>query len=314
MNTTTFLVSLLKDSNTSIIINQSWFILVDILALICIILAILMSLLFLCIVLTDKTCHTVPMILITNSCFSGFSLTLILFWVTIFTLYNDLQQIYYQDLFCNFRGYMGYVTCFATMYSYFLQAIHSYLIVIYPTRLFWQSAKFQFLLIILTWIAAFIYACPQIATNAIKYSVDDQICQLPLHLSFLTVYNPLFVYIIPINGIVFIYLKLIRYVKEMNKRVTLVNRLLRAKKELKMVFRIVILISIFLILGIPYTIFVFMGYFTSPPKYHFRIALTFIEISLVFVMIALFKFTDPVRTSIMKRINRQPNVVVATII
>ncbi|CAF3962223.1 unnamed protein product, partial [Adineta steineri] len=143
-----------------------------------------MSLLFLCIVLTDKTCHTVPMILITNSCFAGFSFTLILFWVTIFTLHNDLQQIYYQDLFCNFRGYMGYVTCFATMYSYFLQAIHSYLIVIYPTRLFWQSAKFQFSLIILTWIAAFIYACPQIATNAIKYSVDDQICQLPLHLSF----------------------------------------------------------------------------------------------------------------------------------
>ncbi|CAF1147694.1 unnamed protein product [Adineta steineri] len=221
-----------------------------------------MSLLFLFIVLTDKTCHTVPMILITNSCFAGFSFTLILFWVTIFTLHNDLQQIYYQDLFCNFRGYMGYVTCFATMYSYFLQAIHSYLIVIYPTP----------------------------------------------------VYNPLFVYIIPINGIIFIYLKLIRYVKEMNKRVTLVNKLLRAQRELKMVSRIVILTSIFLILGIPYTIFVFMGYFTSPPKYHFRIALTFIEISLVFVMIALFQFTDPIRTSIMKRINRQPNVVVATII
>ncbi|CAF4074128.1 unnamed protein product [Adineta steineri] len=100
----------------------------------------------------------------------------------------------------------------------------------------------------------------------------------------------------------------------MNKRVTLVNKLLRAQRELKMVSRIVILTSIFLILGIPYTIFVFMGYFTSPPKYHFRIALTFIEISLVFVMIALFQFTDPIRTSIMKRINRQPNVVVATII
>ncbi|CAF1370932.1 unnamed protein product [Adineta steineri] len=100
----------------------------------------------------------------------------------------------------------------------------------------------------------------------------------------------------------------------MNKRATLVNTLVRAKKELKMVFRIVILILIFLILVIPYTIFLFMGFFTSPPKYHFRIAATFIEISTVFVMIALFKFTDPVRTSTMKRINRRPNVVVATMI
>ncbi|CAF1444667.1 unnamed protein product, partial [Adineta steineri] len=126
-----------------------------------------MSLVFLFIVLTDKTCHTVPMILVTNSCFVGISFTFILFWMIMFTLYNDLQQIYYQDLFCNFR--------------------------------------------------------------------------------------------------------------EMNKHVTLVNRLLRAKKELKMVFRIVILISICLILGIPYTIFVLMRFFTLPPEYHFRIAVTFIE-------------------------------------
>ncbi|CAF0788133.1 unnamed protein product [Adineta steineri] len=159
----------------------------------------------------------------------------------------------------------------------------------------------------LTWMAAFIFACSHIATNAIKYSVDDQICQLPIHLSFLSVYNPFCIYIIPINGIEFIYLKLIRYVKEMNKRATIVNILLRAKKELKMVFRVVILISVFLI-------FVFMRFMTSPPKYHFRIALTLIEISLVFVMIVLFKFTDPVRTSIMKRINRRLDIVVATII
>ncbi|CAF0748174.1 unnamed protein product [Adineta steineri] len=114
---------------------------------------------------------------------------------------------------------------------------------------------------------------------------------------FLAVCNVFCTYIIPINGIEFIYLKLIRLIKEMNKRATLVNILLRGKKELKMVFRLVILISIFLI-------FVFIGIFTTPSKYHFRIALTFIAISTVFVMIALFQFIDSVRTSIMKRINR----------
>ncbi|CAF1213942.1 unnamed protein product [Adineta steineri] len=104
-------------------------------------------------------------------------------------------------------------------------------------------------------MAAFIFASPQIATNALKYFVDDQICQLPLHFSLLAVYNLFCIYIIPINGIVFIYLKLIRYVTEMNKCVTLVNILLRAKKQLKVVFRIFILVSIFLTLGVPYTIF-----------------------------------------------------------
>ncbi|CAF1026207.1 unnamed protein product [Adineta steineri] len=159
---------------------------------------------------------------------------------------------------------------------------------------------------------AFICACPHIATNEIKYLVNDQICQMLNHLSIVTVYNIVYIYIIPINSIVFIYWKLIQYVREMNKRVTLVNTLLRAQRELKMVYRIVILVSILLILGVPYTIFVCMGFFTLSPKYDFRIAYAFVEISLVFVMIALFKFTEPVRTSILKRINRRPNAIVAT--
>ncbi|CAF1144643.1 unnamed protein product [Adineta steineri] len=79
-----------------------------------------------------------------------------------------------------------------------------------------------------------------------------------------------------------------------------------------MVYRIVILVSILLTLSVPCTIFVFMGFFTLPPKYDFRIAYAFVEISLVFVMIALCEFTEPVRTSILKRINRRPNAIVAT--
>jgi hypothetical protein len=99
----------------------------------------------------------------------------------------------------------------------------------------------------------------------------------------------------------------------MSKRVTPANTLSRAQRELKMVYRIVILVSILLGLGLPYAIFVFMGLFNRAPKYDFRIAYTFIDVSLVFVMIALFQFTDPVKTSLMKKINRRPNTVVATV-
>ncbi|CAF0736388.1 unnamed protein product [Adineta steineri] len=63
--------------------------------------------------------------------------------------------------------------------------------------------------------------------------------------------------------------------------------------------------------GLTYAIFVFMGFFTQPPKYHFRIAYIFINVSLVFILITLFKFTDPIKTSLMKITNRRPNVVIA---
>jgi hypothetical protein len=106
---------------------------------------------------------------------------------------------------------------------------------------------------------------------------------------------------------------LIRYVKEMNKRVTVANTLSRAKRELHMVRRIVILVSIELTLGIPYTIFLLMGFISQPPKYSIRIAFTFVDVSLLFVMITLFQFTDPIKTIVMKKMNQRPNTVVAAI-
>jgi hypothetical protein len=112
----------------------------------------------------------------------------------------------------------------------------------------------------------------------------------------------------------FIYLKLVRYVHRISRRVTLVNILSRAERDLKMVQRIVIIVTILITLGFPYALFVFISFFISPPKYHFRIAYIFVDVSLAFMMIALFQFTDSLKTSIMKRINGQSNMILPTII
>ncbi|CAF0948409.1 unnamed protein product [Adineta steineri] len=313
MNTITQFVSLPKDLNSTLINTESWFIPIDILLLICLFLAILLALLFLFIILIDKTCHTIPMMFVANSCFACLSLTIIMFWTTIFTLQNDLKQISYEDSSCVFRGYMIYVTGGELFYAYLLQATYSYMTVVYHTRLFWQSAKFQLVIICLIWVSVFICILPHLLTHEIKYQVNDQICQMVLHLSVVAVYNIFYVYIIPMSGIMFIYLKLVRYVKEMNQHITPVNTLVRAQRELKMVYRIIILLLILFTMGVPFTIFNFMGFITDPPKYHLRIAYIFVRISLMFVMIVLFKFTDPVKNSIMKKITRRSNTVVAII-
>jgi hypothetical protein len=96
----------------------------------------------------------------------------------------------------------------------------------------------------------------------------------------------------------------------MSKRITPVNTLSRAKRELKMVQRTVKLINILITVDFPYTLFLFMSFFDSAPKYHFRIAFLFMDIALVFVIITLSLFTDPVKASVMKIINVQPNMVV----
>ncbi|CAF0820055.1 unnamed protein product [Adineta steineri] len=312
MNASIVLLDTLKDSNLTMINNQAWFISIDILLIICLTLAIILALIFLFIILIDSSCQAVPMILITNSCFSGLSFTLAIFWSAVITFYNDLNQIQYHDPTCIIRGYFIYVTCTALCWSYFLQAIYRYIIVVYSNRLSWQSKQRQVFLICLSWIFVFLYAVPVLLKGDIRYEVDDQICQMPHHLSIVTIYINLYFYLLPVGGIISIYVKLVLYVKEKSKNVTPANNLFRAQRELKMVHRIVILISILLSLGIPYASFLFTGFFTTPPQYHYRIAYTFVDISLVFVIITLFKCTDPIKLAIRNIRNQRTNTTAAT--
>jgi hypothetical protein len=67
----------------------------------------------------------------------------------------------------------------------------------------------------------------------------------------------------------------------MNKCVTAVNALFRARRELKMARRVVILVMIL------FTTMVFISFFTAPPIYYFRIAYAFINLSLALVTISV---------------------------
>ena len=109
-----------------------------------------------------------------------------------------------------------------------------------------------------------------------------------------------------------IYFKLVRYVHDMSKRITPANTLVRAQRELKMVRRTVILVMILFISGVPYSSFIFLSFANRAPQYHFRIAYVFVNGSMLFVMIALFQFTDPFKESIKKIIYGRPNTVLPT--
>ncbi|CAF1518263.1 unnamed protein product [Rotaria sordida] len=299
--------------NNSLITNfESWFIPIDILTIVCIILSVILAMILLLIIIFDKTCHTVPMMLVANSCFAGIVFGFLIFSIRLFTLENDLKRIAYKDFLCSFRGYFGYGICSIQNCSYLLQSIYRFVSVVYPTRLFYQSARFQLFLICLTWIFGFLYPIAFLFTGEIVYNVDNQICQLALQLSFSIIYMASCAYIIPVSMTMFIYLKLVRYIHQMSKHVIPMNRLLRAQRELKMVRRLFILVTILFILCFPYAMFIFMSFFWSIPKYHFRISYVFIDVSYVFVIIALLQFTDPLKTPILRRINRRPNMAVAT--
>ncbi|CAF4004941.1 unnamed protein product [Adineta steineri] len=298
------------DNNSSTITIESWFIPLDILMIICLIFVIIPVLIFLLIILIDRTCHTVPMMLVANSCLAQFILGSDRLVITLSALNNDLKQIQYQNSFCIVGGYLTYVSCAVLNYSFLLQALHRYIIVVYPSRLFWQRLQNQAYLIGLSWIYAFIFPVAFIFTGDITYNVDNQICQIPLRLSVQLNFVAFSVYILPIVSTLLIYWRLVRYVNEMNRRSTSVNTISRAQRELKMFRRTVILLLILFVIDFPYALFMFMSFFNQAPKYHFRIAFIFIDFALACVMIVLFQFTDPLKKLIMKKLSLRSETVV----
>lgn len=253
------------------------------------------------------------MMLTANTCFGVLMFATVRISMTAFTLKNDLQPIQYQYSSCILLAYLEYISYAVQNYSFFQQAFYRFMVVVYPARLFWQSVKCQLFLICLTWVFGFGFSIAFVLTGEIQYNIPNQICQIPLRLSFLMVYDIVLIYIMPISAIIFVYFKLVRYVKEMSKRVTPANTLLRAQRELKMVRRTVILVASVVAIGFPYTMFLLISFFTSLPEYHLRIAYVFVDVSLAVMMTALFQFTEPIKAFLMKNTNGRMNRVLPTV-
>ena len=302
------------NNNSSSIGFEIWFIPIHIFLMICLSLAVLFSSLPLVMIIVNKKYHKVPMMLIANSFLTEFLFASNSLWMTAVTFQNDIEQTYGDDLLCIGGCYLSYVLGTVMNYSFLLQSVYRYLSAVYPTRLFWRSVRIQLLFIAITWLFAIVYPLLFIFNSDIIYNADNQICHIPLEYPlplFLMISN---VYLIPILAIQIIYLKLVLYVKGMSRRVTVGNSLFRAKNELKMVRQIVSMVAVLTVPGLPYTVFTFMSFFMDPPKYHLRIAAIGVNGSLLLFPLALFYFTEPLKSALSRKINVCSQRVAAIII
>ncbi|CAF1264359.1 unnamed protein product [Adineta steineri] len=294
------MASLVVIDNSTKTIVEPWFIPFDIFILSCNVLSVTIAILLLIRIISDKTCRTVPMLLVGNSCFSTLIFGIAMILVISLTLEKDLKQIQYYDTLCIFAGYFSHVTCAAQNYSFLLQAIYRYFLIVHPFRFVWHSCRMQILFICIAWVFVFVFPMLYLFTGQIVYNVNNQVCELHHKLSFTVIYMGLCLFGIPISTINIIYSILVRYVKKMNANVTPNNTLVRARRELKMIRRTVILISIVCTVCFPFQLFLVMSFFNREPKYNFRIAYIFGELSKLCVIITLFLFTDQLKASVMK--------------
>lgn len=307
MNATIDLELNVFSDNSTVGLVESWFIPTNILMIICSALIIILSIIFLFIIIIDKTCHTVPMLLIANTCLAALMLGCTIITIVGFVLQNDLKQRDYQDPLCITRAYLLYTTCGILNFSFTLQALYRYMIAVYPSRLVFQSFRCQISFIGLTWILSNIFPFECIPTQEIAYVVETHMCQAKLHPSVCIICGILFNYNLPISMIIFIYWKLFRYVKQMGKTAASTS-LARAKRELKAIHRIVILIMTLIVISFPYLIIVIIVFIKPSMKRYARIAYAFFQLSNLSGMIYLFFITTPLKEFVMKRLHLKSNV------
>ncbi|CAF4385858.1 unnamed protein product [Adineta steineri] len=88
---------MLLNNNLTATQIEPWFIPMDILQVICTTFAVILALIFLFIIIFEKTCHTIPMLLVANSFLAEFVFGCAMLFLAVFTLHNDLKQIQFYD-------------------------------------------------------------------------------------------------------------------------------------------------------------------------------------------------------------------------
>ena len=101
------------------------------------------------------------------------SLVICLTSLFVWLIFLDRKQIEYQDSLCVFRAYLTYISPGLITYSFFIQALHRYLSVVYQRHLFFKSKRFMFLIICLTWIFCLFYPFVYLFSNEIIYNADN---------------------------------------------------------------------------------------------------------------------------------------------
>ena len=99
---------------------EPWFIPFDILLIITSAVSVALLLVFLFIIILNKTCHTIPMMLVTNTCLSQLVFGSDMLVMAVFTFQNDLNRSQYHDSLCIFRGFLGYVVTVLQNYSKYM--------------------------------------------------------------------------------------------------------------------------------------------------------------------------------------------------
>ncbi|CAF3122895.1 unnamed protein product [Rotaria socialis] len=197
--------------------------------------------------------HTVTHLLICNT-----SISSIFYCVVQSVNYIFLLCIKWEinDVSCRWRGYFGYMAVVAVVYSYLTQAISRFFISILSTRYpRITSFRTHFILILLQWFVVILIPLPAILTNHIRHR-PFSLCWVPKKFTSHVIYTIVAYYLIPALLIFAIHMYIYVCIKYPRCRVFILTRRHRAKRDLQVLYNIMILFAIYTLGAIPIVLYI----------------------------------------------------------
>ena len=155
------------------------------------------------------------MMLVANSCLAGFLLGSDILAMIVFALHNDLKEIQYQDSTFVF-SMLFWICCmrFTELFLFIISHLSANGHCLSNTIVLANSSN----TIITHWFdmdfLPFYFPLAFLFTDEIIYDVENQMCQVPLRLSFSILFLTCCIYNIPISLTMLIYFKLVSICEE----------------------------------------------------------------------------------------------------
>ncbi len=186
--------------------------------------ATLSTIIFISIIIFNRSLHTVANILTVNSSVAILLLSSDTFSIVIYALYGNVKRrqsqmpVEMKNLFlCHLRGYIAHMSFCTLIYSYVIQAFYRLVGTIFYHRISFQHWKIYAYAICVQWFIGTIQLLPIAIGNNQIFIEEEYLCQIAIKNSKAVGYICVTNYLIPLTIILIIYSMITRSVQQREK-------------------------------------------------------------------------------------------------
>ncbi|CAF0764434.1 unnamed protein product [Adineta ricciae] len=275
------------------------------------IIALTTAFLILITVICIRSCRTIPNLLICNTSVATILYYLLNLVSIFYALQNDWEQ---HQPGCVFRAYSYTALCAALCYSYSIHAISRLLFTVFYTHKSLQTWFIHWMMIIISWsISILTPTIPLFFQHGYQLENESRICLPTVKIFSTAICSVLIAFIIPLNIVASVYSSIFFYAWKSTYRIRSLNshatnlmisshtRLLKVKREIKLMQKILVLICLVLFGGTPYFILVLWHVLLeeSPPEPFYLLSTNCIAIFISLKMITLFCMCKQIKTNVL---------------